>query len=128
MRCGVNEKDGSLLYGWAHCCQSLRKCLTTKIGTRVLRRHYGCDVGAFQDANADPATILQLYQAIVQALNDPECGEPGFSLQKIDLIKATREGTFHFVLTGVFYPDGHLGDWSHKEPISFDLEVGDDRI
>ncbi len=60
-----------------------------------MRRHYGCDVGAFQDANADPATMMQLYQAIVEALDDPGCGEPGFSLQRIDLTKATREGTFH---------------------------------
>ncbi|KEG17045.1 GPW/gp25 family protein [Bartonella bacilliformis] len=126
MRCGVSEKDGSLLYGWDHCQQSIHKCLTTKVGTRVLRRHYGCDVGTFQDANADPATIMQLYQEIVQALDDPECGEPGFSLQRIDLTKATRKGIFCFVLTGVFYPHGHLGDWSHKEPMSVNLEVRDD--
>ncbi|WP_273755248.1 GPW/gp25 family protein [Bartonella sp. MM73XJBT.G] len=123
MRCGMSEKDGSLLYGWDHCQQSIHKCLMTRVGTRVLRRHYGCDVKEFQDANADPATILRLYQEIVQALDDPECGEPGFSLQRIDLTKATREGTFHFVLRGIFYPDGHLGDWSHGQERQFPLEV-----
>ncbi|WP_019222494.1 GPW/gp25 family protein [Bartonella rattaustraliani] len=123
MRCGISEKDGSLLYGFAHCQQSIRKCLMTRIGSRVLRRHYGCDVGAYQDANADSATLMQLYQEIVQALDNPECGEPGFSLQRIDLIKATREGVFSFVLRGVFYPNGHLGDWSQGQEMHCPLEV-----
>lgn len=115
MRSGVCATTGRLLYVWDHCLQSIRKCLTTRIGTRVLRRHYGSDVPPMQDQNADAGTIMQLYLAIVEALDDPDCGEPGFSLQKIDMVQYGRPGKFVFVLSGVWYPRGHLGDWSIHE-------------
>lgn len=115
MRNGINAENGQLIYGWDHCLQSIRKCLTTRFASRVLRRHLGCDVLSFQDQNAAPDVIMTLYMAIVEALDDPDGGEPGFSLQSIDLVQFGRDGKFGFLLTGIFYPRGHLGDWSVRE-------------
>ncbi|KAA6405667.1 GPW/gp25 family protein [Candidatus Tokpelaia sp.] len=115
MRCGVSAKTGQLIYDWEHCLQSIDKCLTTRIGSRVLRRHLGADVPAYIDANGDENTIMHLFQAITQALDDPVGGEPGFSLQKIEMVQAGRDGAYHFVMNGIFYPNGHLGDWSLKQ-------------
>lgn len=117
-RVGVNAKTGQLLYGWDHCVQSIGKCLTTRVATRALKRHIGSDVPLFQDANADAATILKLYRAITEALNDPDGGEPGFSLQRIEMIGWGRKGRFAFLLTGIWYPFGHLGDWSVRETVT----------
>lgn len=118
MRVGVNAATGQLLYGWDHCIQSIGKCLTTRFETRALRRHLGCLVPDIQDANAEPRTILELYVAIADALNDPDGGEPGFSLQTIEMVEYGRAGRFAFILDGIYYPRGHLGDWSLSERVT----------
>lgn len=115
MRTGINAENGQLIQGWEHCLQSIRKCLTTRFSSRVLRRHLGCDVPEFQDQNAALSVIMSLYMTIVEALDDPDGGEPGFSVQHIDLVQFGRDGQFGFLLTGIYYPHGHLGDWSVRE-------------
>ncbi|KNY35681.1 baseplate assembly protein [Agrobacterium sp. SUL3] len=118
MRAGIDARTGKMLLGWKHCVQSIRKCLTTRLGSRVLRRHIGSVLRELQDGNADATTILAAYRAIADALNDPDGGEPGFSLQKIELLEYKRTGRFIFVLTGVWFPRGHLGDWSVYETVN----------
>jgi len=104
-----------LLTGWAHCVQSIGKCLRTRVASRVGQRHLGALVRELQDDNASPETLLRLYVAIADALNDPEGGEPGFNLTSIDLARAGQDGRFVFILSGDFYPLGHLGDFTIRE-------------
>ncbi|PRA87921.1 baseplate assembly protein [Ochrobactrum sp. MYb29] len=122
MRTGIDAQTGKLLTGWAHCVQSIGKCLTTRLRTRMLRRHMGSFVPEMQDQNADAATIFKVYMAIAEALNDPVSGEPGFSLQTIEMVEYGRTGRFVFLLTGIFYPRGHLGDYSLQEAKSARLD------
>ncbi|WP_394706317.1 baseplate assembly protein [Breoghania sp.] len=108
----MNAETGEILTGWDHCVQSLAKILRTRINTRVMRRHFGSRVPELQDANANALTIFELYVAVGEAIEDPDTGEPGYSLRTIELAKAGREGQFVFLLDGIFYPLGHLGDFS----------------
>jgi phage baseplate assembly protein W len=112
MRVGIDAETGQVLTGWDHCVQSISKCLTTRFNTRIIRRHLGSIVPELQDDNADPSTIFRVYMAIAEALNDPDSGEAGFSLQTIELLEWGRSGRFVFLLEGIFYPRGHLGDYS----------------
>ncbi|GAA0600047.1 baseplate assembly protein [Paenochrobactrum glaciei] len=118
MRTGINAKTGKILTGWDHCVQSIGKCLTTRFKSRALRRYLGSDVPEIQDANANPMTIFSLYQSIAEALNDELGGEPGFSLQGIEMVEYGRSGRFAFILSGLWFPRGHLGDWSISENVS----------
>jgi len=122
MRTGIDAETGKLLTGWAHCVQSIGKCLTTRFRTRMLRRHIGSLVPELQDQNSDPATIFRVYMAIAEAMNDPISGEPGFGLQTIEMVEYGRSGRFVFLLDGIFYPRGHLGDWSLQERKSVRLD------
>lgn len=115
MRTGVDALTGKVLTGWDHCVQSIGICLTTRRASRILRRHLGSGVLELQDENADADTIFRAYIAIVDALSDPDGGEPGFNLRAIELVENGRSGRFVFLLTGDFYPRGHLGDFSAHE-------------
>jgi phage baseplate assembly protein W len=125
MRVGVDAETGALLTGWDHCAQSIGKCLTTRLNTRCYpARHFGGLVPELQDRNSDAGTIFSAYVAIATALNDPDGGEPGFNLTAIDLADAGRTGRFLFVLEGIFYPEGHAGDFSLREDRSLSFAAG----
>lgn len=115
MRTGLDARTGRLLTGWAHCVQSIDKCLRTRYATRVMRRHLGSLVPELQDANANAMTIFAAYRAIAEALDDPHGGEPGFALRTIEMTRYGRDGAFAFILDGDWFPRGHLGDYAVRE-------------
>lgn len=112
MRHGVDPQTGSWLEGWEHCLACLNHLFQTRIGTVPWRRLYGAALKALQDKNATPQTIIDFYSAIAVAVDEHE---PGFRLRNIELVKGGRDGRFKFLMTGTFYPLGHLGDYSIEE-------------
>lgn len=122
MRHGFDAMTGRPLSGWAHCVQSIAVILTTRIGSRVMRRAFGSLVPELQDRNATPLLIMQVYAAVAAALRTYE---PGFRLRTIQLSRSGADGVFVFVLTGTFYPRGHLGDYSISETRSAVLAAND---
>ena len=119
-RHGIDWRTGKPLSGWAHCVQSIGLILTTRLATRVMRRHFGSRVRELQDAPGNRRTLLEVYAAVAVALAR---WEPGFRLQTIDLTRAGPDGVYVFEMTGIFYPRGHLGDWSLSEPASTLLPI-----
>lgn len=121
MRTGIDARTGQVLKGWPHCRQSIRACLRTRFRTREMRFHLGSEVPDFQDANSDIETIFDYFVAIAEALSDPDSGVPGYRLRDIEVIASgARNGRFGFLLSGVFFPRGHLGDYSIYENQSVD--------
>ena len=116
MRTGVDQHTGEWLSGWAHCVQSIQIILTTRIGARIWRRTFGAAVQSIQDANAHPRTLVEFYRSVAEALDK---WEPGYKLDTIELKKSGRDGVFHFNMTGTYYPNGHLGDFSISEKRAF---------
>lgn len=112
-RTGINRETGRLLQGWDHCVQSIAVVLTTRVGSRVMRRAFGSDLKALQDRNPDPATMMMVYSAIVAALRR---WEPGFRLTQIGVDSIGADGVAVFTLSGTYFPRGHLGDYSVEEP------------
>lgn len=112
VRVGMDRATGRVLAGWAHVVQSIGIILTTRVGSRVMRRAFGADVPKLQDANASRRIIMDLYVAVADALDKYE---PGFRLRTIELVAGGRDGVFEFTLAGTYYPRGHLGDFSTTE-------------
>ena len=121
-RFGISKDTGLPLEGWDHCVQSIGVILTTRVGSRVMRRTFGAGVKQLQDANASRRTVLEVYVAIAEALAKYE---PGFRLLSIDVDTSEGvSGTFKIVLEGVFYPRGHLGDYSLADTTRAVLPLG----
>lgn len=112
MRDGIDRVTGQRLSGWAHCVQSIAVILSTRVGTRIMRRDFGSSVRDLQDRNASQATVARVYVAVVEALRR---WEPGYRVRTLQLLRGGRDGVFVFVFDGTFYPRGHLGDYSAQE-------------
>ena len=118
MRQGVDPKTGKWLSGWEHCVSCLAMLFATRISTVPWRRLYGATIKDVQDQNANPDTILGFYTSVADAVDK---FEPGFRLKTIEMLKAGRDGRFIILITGLFYPNGHLGDYSIVEDRSTDF-------
>lgn len=65
---GMNAKTGRWIDGVAHLGQSIGKCLTTALRTRIARRQFGSQLVDLIDAPNNPATRVRLYAAVATVL------------------------------------------------------------
>lgn len=112
MRTGTDRKTGAVLTGWAHCLQSIEVILSTAIGSVVMLRDFGSDAPSMQDRPASAVEIARLYMAAAEALRK---WEPGFRLTQIRAVRLDNAGAADFELSGIYYPNGHLGDFTRPE-------------
>jgi phage baseplate assembly protein W len=99
---GTNATTGKALAGIDHLRQSIRDILTTPIGSRVMRRTYGSRLFQLIDAPMNRSTLMDVYAATADAL---EQWEPRFRLTSVQAVAATP-GKIELDLTGQYLPDG----------------------
>jgi len=112
MRVGLDRTTGELLTGWDECAQSLQCIAQTAIGSLVLNRTFGSDISDLIDKPQNTATIAKYFTALARAFHE---WEPGFRLTKITPTRLGSDGVVAFDIAGVFYPNGHLGDYSNPQ-------------
>lgn len=64
----MNRETGEAISEEAHIVQSIVDILTTRLGTRVMRRDYGSLIPDLIDEPQNPATRLRLYAASAMAI------------------------------------------------------------
>lgn len=109
---GLSNVDGALKTGFDHVRQSIEVILTTPVGSRVMRRDFGSELMSLIDRPANDQTILAIYSACAMALAR---WEPRFALTGINISDLTVQGAITLQITGVYYPNGHKGDFSVTE-------------
>lgn len=127
---GFSRQTGRPLSGWAETQQSLQVLVTTEVGERVERRRLGNPGSGLLDRPGNLDTVLDHFAAIAQAIEPRlvegmQYGEPRFDLARI-IPRGDESGQFEFELLGLFYPRGHLGDFSTFEVVTgvLALETG----
>ena len=111
---GMNRWTGAPIDGWEDVEQSVQDIVTTPIGTRVMRRDYGCNLGPLLDQPGSQQRLAAVTMAIVVALNR---WEPRFQLTNIAIVSASMTGVFEIDMRGVYFPRGHLGDRTIVETV-----------
>lgn len=109
---GVDRHTGRVISGFDHVVQSLRVLFTTSKMARVMRRHIGTNMPRMVDAPISPVTLIDFYAAIAEAAKY----EPRFRVSRMAVEGATSGGHLTIAIQGVYYPRGHLGDFSLSEP------------
>jgi len=104
---GIDAETGQPLADWAHVVQSVRTILSTRIGSRVMRREFGSEVPDLVDRKMTQRNVLAVYSAAAVAI---ERWEPRFRLTQAQITAAGADGTISLILAGTYYPRGHLGD------------------
>lgn len=112
----INRRTGAVLTGFDEVLQSIEIGITTRKGTRVMRRDFGGDWPRLVDRSLSPLTLIEFYAAIAEATRP----EPRFRLSKISLATDSdvAAGNPIFDLEGLWYPRGHLGDFSEVRDAS----------
>lgn len=127
-RNGMDRYTGKLLQGWPHVLQSIELIYATPFVSRVLRRWVGSFVPPILGRNITTHNIATFYWALTSAL---DLWEPDYKITHVNFMNAAvqsnpalgaltvagqeamiRAGNGIFQNTGIYYPRGHLGDFT----------------
>ncbi|NMY95627.1 GPW/gp25 family protein [Pseudomonas proteolytica] len=111
----MNRETGGAIGDLDHISQSITDILTTRIGTRVMRREYGSLLPELVDHPFNDATRLRVYAATVMALMR---WEPRISLNRVQFLGANLQGQ------SVLDLDGTLVDTNEPLSMSLPLQLG----
>lgn len=99
---GMSALTGEAIDGIEHLRQSIRDILTTRKGTRVMRRDYGSNVPNLLDSPVTADFGIDLFVAVAESLNE---WEPRFRLRDTSFT-ALGEGRIELRLSGDYLPNG----------------------
>ena len=111
----MNRETGAAISELDHIRQSIPDILTTRIGTRIMRREYGSLIPELVDHPFNDATRLRVYAAVVMALMR---WEPRISLSSVQFIGANLQGQ------SVLEFEGSLVDTNEALSLSVPLQMG----
>lgn len=101
---GMSGLSGTAAEGLSHVRQSIRDILTTRIGTRVMRRDYGSDLWQLIDRPMNRMLKVELFAATAIALDR---WEPRVRLTRIGLEDA-QPGRITLSLEMLYLPEGRM--------------------
>lgn len=119
---GLNRFTGKILDGWPHVEQSVGVIVTTALESRVMRRDFGSRLPRLVDAPISPATLIDFYAATAGAVAK---WERRFRIVRMSIGRledgtpdtaGIAAGRLALLADGIYFPRGHLGDFSISEP------------
>jgi phage baseplate assembly protein W len=111
----MNRETGAAMSELDHIGQSITDILTTRIGTRVMRREYGSLLPELVDHPFNDVTRLRVYAGTVMALMR---WEPRISLSRVQFIGANLQGQ------SVLELEGSVIDGNEPLSLSVPLQMG----
>ncbi|MCP1605722.1 hypothetical protein SAMN05216577_11062 [Pseudomonas citronellolis] len=111
----MNRETGSTLALTDHIRQSIADIITTRLGTRVMRRDYGSQLPDLIDQPVNATTRLRAYAAITTALMR---WEPRIRISSVQLSDVTLAGQVELVL------DATLVDANEPLSLAIPLKLG----
>jgi phage baseplate assembly protein W len=113
----IDCTTGKLIEGIDDVWQSIAVILSTALASLVMARDFGSKMPRLVDRAVSQVTLIEFYAAVPEAINriSPEslmAEEPRFRILQMTLADMTETGHVSFDIDGIYYPRGHLGDYS----------------
>lgn len=118
---GISAVTGRLATDWDHTQQSIDKIIRTAIGSRIMRRQFGSELQDLIDAKLIRKNVLAVYSAVAAAIVK---WEPRYRMLSGSIASANADGNLALTVTGIYYPRGHLGDYTVAEDKSTRIVFG----
>lgn len=112
-RTGLDQNTLRVLTGWAHVQQSLAVIWTTKVGSRVMRLLFGSELRSWLSEDVTVATALGIYDELITAAHR---WEPEYRVVEMQLVRLGPEGLLGLRHSGIYYPEGRLGNYGIALP------------
>ena len=93
---GVSDATGDRIDYLYHVRQSIRRILTTPIGSCVVRREFGSHLLSLIDSAGNPEGLQRLRAAVAQALTR---WEPRLNLERVD-VSISADGRLIYKVVG----------------------------
>lgn len=101
---GMNDKTGKHNDGFEYLKQRIRDILSTPLGSRVMRRHYGSELFKRIDNPTNGELIANIYSDCVTALYN---FEPEFEIVSVTVVSIDH-GRIILDLEGQFLSNGEV--------------------
>ena len=106
----IDARTGKLISGVAEAFQTIEIALATQKGTRIMRRYFGAERVVFVDRGIHKGNLIDFYAEIAEVFKL----EPRLRMTVVKLSTDSDPANGHalFDTEAVYYPRGHLGDFS----------------
>ncbi|KZL17692.1 hypothetical protein PsAD2_03029 [Pseudovibrio axinellae] len=116
---GFSTSQPELNSGWENTTDCILTTLKAELGSYAQRRDWGCDISKLIDKPQHQDLIVDFYFSIALALQPRLVrgtwyGEPRFHLENIS-IDASVPAKLTTILSGIYFPLGHLGSFERAE-------------
>jgi len=118
---GIDRRTGKGLSNYDHALQSVEVILSTRIGSRVMRRQFGGGVAEILGRAVTPPLFALFQQLVATAI---DTWEPRFQVRNITplgTVEQIRAGQVGMRFDVDFRPRGHLGDFTVERVLTFGL-------
>lgn len=115
-RSDMDMTTGEIITGWPCVVQSLDLIWRTPLNSLVMALDFGSEVRSWLSEDMTQATAIGLYDDLISSAKNYE---PEYRIKEIQLVRLTRIGGLGLRHTGLYYPEGRLGNYDIA------LSVGD---
>ena len=118
---GIDRRTGKVISNYDHALQSVEVILSTRLGSRVMRRQFGGGVAEILGRAVTPPLFSPFQQLVGTAI---DIWEPRFKVRRITpqgSVEQIRAGTAGMRFEVDYRPLGHLGDFTVERVLSFGL-------
>lgn len=118
---GINRVTGATIDNYQHALQSVEVILSTRIGSRIMRRQFGGGVAEILGRAVTPPLFALFQQLVATAI---DVWEPRFRVRQIaplGSVEQIRAGEVGIRFEVDYRPRGHIGDFTVERVVSFGL-------
>lgn len=118
---GIDRHTGQVADNLASALQAVETILSTRIGSRVMRREFGGGIIELLGRLVRPSLFAAFQQLVATSI---DLWEPRFLVRRMSVTGTAddlRAGKVGILIEADFRPRGHLGDFTVERVTSFSI-------